>query len=125
MLKAAEDNPEQIEMLVNLACERDPLFPDVPTIVDQDVPNAEQICSAVGGDDRIFVGPSKMGESNEKRLSALRTALKSALSNEEYLEQAEKADLVGEYNSPEQLEALFKELIATYQNYQGELKEAP
>jgi tripartite-type tricarboxylate transporter receptor subunit TctC len=113
-----EDNPEAIEFLASLGCEEQEQLPDVSTVVAQGVPNAEEICRAVGGDDRVFFGPPGMVE---ERLSVLRDALELALTNDEYIEEVTDAALVGEYEDAEEVGALFEDLIATYRDYEEEL----
>lgn len=116
--EAVEDNPDKLRMVAILGCEREELLPDIQTIVEQGLPGAEEICEAVGGNDRIFLGPPNLPEDKTK---ILRDALQAALTNEEYVEQAANARLVHQYVSGEAVEKLVSDMISTYTQYKDEV----
>lgn len=117
---AVDDNPDELRMVALLGCERDELLPDVPTIVDQELPGAEEICNVAGYDDRVFLGPPDLPE---ETTTILRDALETALTNEEYLEQAAEARLVDEWISGDEVETLISEMVDTYDRYKDQLPD--
>lgn len=116
--EAVDDNPDKLRMVALLGCERDELLPDVPTIVEQGLPRAEEICNIAGYDDRVFLGPPNLPE---EKTTILRDALQAALTNEEYVQRAAKARLVDEWSSGEEVEKLIGDMVSTYQRYKDQL----
>lgn len=116
--EAVEDNPDKLRMVALLGCERDKLLPDVPTIVEQDLPRAEELCNIVGYDDRVFLGPPNLPD---EKTRILRDALQAALTNKEYVKKASEARLVDEWQSGEDVEKLIEEMVSTYEQYKDQL----
>jgi tripartite-type tricarboxylate transporter receptor subunit TctC len=113
-----EENPDKLAWVVNLGCERDEAFDQVPTVVDQNLPNAEKICATLGSYARSFVAPPGM---DGPRLEALRSAIKAAAESEEYREAATKVGDPPAYQTPEQESELFQEIVETYTEYRDVL----
>lgn len=117
---AVDDNPDELRMVAVLSCERDELLPDVPTIVEQGLPKADEICATVGGDDRVFLASPGVPE---ERAQILRKALETALSNEEYLRQAATANLVGKWAGADDVTELVDTMVQTYETYRDRLSQ--
>lgn len=118
MLPFVEDNPDDIALLVNLGCKRETGAPDLETIVEQNLPGAEQICQSTGGDDRVFVGPPDMPTGT---VEALDQALGIALNDEGYLEEVRAAGLVDQWSDAATVRELLDSLVATYRQYEDDL----
>lgn len=116
--EAVDDNPDKLRMVALLGCEPSELFPDVPTIVEQELPRAEEICNVIGNDDRVFLGPPDLPD---EKTTILRDALQTALANEEYIDKAARARLAGEWSSGEDVETLLSDMVTTYEKYEIEL----
>lgn len=118
MAPFVQDNPNDIEFIVNLGCDREPAAPDTPTVIEQNVPNAAAICAAVGGDDRIFIGPPGIPADT---LTLLDRAFEIALNSEGYLEQVRAARLVDVWSDASTVKSLVGVLMDTYERYKDEL----
>ena len=120
MQEFVDDNPGELEMLVNLACEPEEGLEDVPTIVEQDVPNAEEICVAIGGTPRVFVGPPGVSDAN---VQAWNEVLEAALSSDEYRDVAAEAGLAGEWSDNASVDDTLSRLVETFTEHQEVLRE--
>lgn len=113
-----EDNPDDLEFLVNMGCEREEAYPDIETVVEQGVPAAEEICASIGGDDRPFLGPPGMEQATTDLLEEV---LSVASSNPDYVADAQQAGLVTGFQSAAEVEALIDQIIATYEGFIDQL----
>jgi tripartite-type tricarboxylate transporter receptor subunit TctC len=112
------DNPNDLRMVAALSCERDESMPEVPTIVEQGIPAADELCKTVGYDDRVFFGPPTM---SDQLAGVLEKALHAALTNPEYQAAARGAGLTTGYLGAAELKDLTTTMVNTYGSYQLEL----
>lgn len=115
-----DDNPDEIEFIVSMGCEREPGLPDVPTLAEQNVPNAEKICQAMGSYERSFIGPPGL---KGERLESLTSALKTALTEDaDFKDKATRAGDPPSYKTPEEEAQLFESVAALYKQYEDVLQ---
>lgn len=109
----AEANPE-LEVLVTSACERVPSLPDIPTMIEQNVPSAEEICRVADRNARGFVGPAGISAEAQALLSA---ALRQAIENEEHVSDQQASGFEVSYGTPEEQREPLDEMLATFEKY--------
>lgn len=120
MASFVEDNPETLQWIVSMGCERDEVaLPDLETIVEEGVPNARAICTTIGSYERVFIGPPGLeGET----LATLQGALETAIGNEEFVERATQAGEPPNYRTPQYQQDLFAEVSEMYYRYEDVLR---
>lgn len=119
MKEALDDNPDQLRAVAQHGCERAEEVPDVPTIVEQGLPNAEEICKTIiSGHPLVFLGPPGLPEAIT---TDLREALQAALTNEEYLEKVLQARQPHDWISGEEVETLVTDTIGLFEEYKDQL----
>lgn len=88
LVKQVEGNPDELEFVAQTSCDRSPAAAEVPTVVDLEWPNADQICASQTAP-RAFLAPPGISDGLAAALSG---ALMSALESQELADEAEKAN---------------------------------
>lgn len=119
MVELVEDNSAELEFLATTGCARTTL-PDTETIVEQDVPEAEQICSSVGSSARMLFGPPGLPPGTTE---ALRQAAEIALNNVELVEEMRAAAFDVHYAPGEESHEAIRGMLETYATYRDVLEQ--
>lgn len=108
-----EDNPDELAMYMHGGCERHPLFPDLPTVVDLGAPEAEMVCDVLFSDYRGFYAPGGIPEGDAEVISI---ALDRAIANPEFAEQFEGTfGFETTWTGPEELTLFLHDLVTTWE----------
>lgn len=109
-----------LQILFNFSDERDPLAPDVPTLVEQDVPGAEDIALATSGQPRVIMAPPGLEEAD---VAALQEAFNTAMSDEDFIAAAEEAGSPILFGDAASVEVALAEMIDWFTENQDLLAE--
>jgi tripartite-type tricarboxylate transporter receptor subunit TctC len=115
-----EDSPDELEALVILGCDPEFSMPDTPTIVEEGIPAANEICSAAGTDTRMFMAPPGLDEATAVALS---DALEVAMANEDFIAQLRDTGFETMWLGPEGLASGVADLVETWETYREELPQ--
>jgi tripartite-type tricarboxylate transporter receptor subunit TctC len=110
-IPGVEDNPDELEFLVTLGCERETPLPDIPSIAEEDIAGVELICESFGAAHRVFLGPPSMSSAHATQLTA---ALEAAVADPEFREQLEASGAEPNWASPDELSSLLANLVETW-----------
>lgn len=119
MGEALADNPDQLRAVAALGCERAEEVPDVPTIVEQGLPNAEELCNTIiAGHPLVILGPPDMPADVT---TVLRNAFESSLTDKEYVQRVTDARQPHDWVNGQDTEAVVKDMVSLFKQYQDEI----
>ena len=118
IVRFANENDE-LEVLVSTACERTAAAPDVPNIVEQGLPKADEICSLSDPLRRTFAAPPGMAEDVA---ALLEEAFRLAITDPQHIAEAAEAGFALNYQPPEVNAADAVQILDTYRRFQALLE---
>ncbi len=108
-------NPE-LTVLTSTACARDPQFPTIPVLGEEQIPGKEDICTVIDPSYRMFAGPAGIPAPTA---AALREAFRLATADPAFKEQSAKAGFPVEYIGPEATRAIIVKMLDQFQKYKS------
>jgi tripartite-type tricarboxylate transporter receptor subunit TctC len=96
----------QVRVLATMGAERNPLFPDAPTLKEMGYP-------VLMGNYTTLAAPSKI---SPERLQKLCDALAKAMSNPDFIKRVEEAKLPAKYFNSEEIAKIYQESEVSLQN---------
>lgn len=111
LVSFVSDAKNNLEFLANYNCTRESIVPNVTTIVEQKVPNADKAC-AVTGTYRLLLAPPGVPAATAKFLS---DALKKTLEDPALVKQMTDAKLEPGWIGPEETTKTINSILAAYE----------
>lgn len=121
LVQYANENPDDVELIGTTACERQVSAEDVPTIVDEGIPNADQVCRVADTGVRAIVGPPGIPD---EKLEVLRAVFEAAINDPEHVASALEAGHVVEYVPGQDLGPAVEGRLEVFTKYEDILREA-
>ncbi|MPZ52591.1 MAG: hypothetical protein GEU79_07640 [Acidimicrobiia bacterium] len=116
-----EENPDDLELIGTTACERQVAAEDVPTIVEEGIPNAEEVCSVADTGARAIVGPPGIPEAQRDALMAV---FEAAINDPEHVESSLEAGHEVAYVHGDDLGSTVQSKLDVFTRYEDILRAA-